>query len=241
MTGRAPSRLLRLLWLAALVLFLAIALFPPSYWFTRAGGLVLFLVVWFGLVFLCWRRLALRISLVGITLLSAGFLALPARSLPAAESLRSDYVAGLRRYDGVAYYWGGESPKGIDCSGLIRRGLIDSLFCRGTLALDPGLVRRSFWLWWQDCTASALGEAHDGVTVHLFETASINNLDHARILPGDLAVTSNGIHIMAYLGSNTWIEADPGVGRVITVPVPAKNNPWFDTPMKIVRWSVLSQ
>lgn len=54
-------------------------------------------------------------------------------------------------------------------------------------------------------------------------------------------MTRNGVHIMAYLGGNTWIEADPGAGQVITVPVPVKDNPRFDTPMKIVRWSVLSQ
>ena len=241
MNGTAPTRLLRLLWLAALVLFVAVALYPASYRFTRAGGLLLFFVVWFGLIFLCWHRRAVRYSLFGVTFFSAGFLALPARSLPAADSLRSDYVAGLRRYDGVTYYWGGESPKGIDCSGLIRRGLIDSMFLRGFRTFDPGLVRRALSLWWHDCTASALGEPHDGLTVHLLDTPSVNKLDHSKILPGDLAVTSSGVHIMAYLGNNTWIEADPGVGRVITVPVPAKDNSWFDTSMKIVRWSVLSK
>lgn len=241
MNGTAPTRLLRLLWLAALVLFVAVVLFPVSNRLTRASGLALFCFVWFGFIGLYWQRRILRLSLLGVTLLSAGFMALPARSLPSADSLRSDYVAGLRRYDGTTYFWGGESPKGIDCSGLIRRGLIDSMFCRGVRTFDPGLVRRALSLWWHDCTASTLGEAHDGITVHLFDTPSVNQLDHSKILPGDLAVTSSGVHIMAYLGSNTWIEADPGVGRVISVPVPAKDNLWFDTSMKIVRWSVLSQ
>ncbi len=129
---------------------------------------------------------------------------------------------------------------GIDCSGLIRRGLIDSLFCRGIRTFNPGLVRRSLSLWWHDCTANVLGEAHDGFTVHLLDTPTVNKLDHSKILPGDLAVTSGGSHIMAYIGNNTWIEADPGVGRVITVQVPSNDNPWFHTPMKIVRWSILS-
>ncbi len=44
---------------------------------------------------------------------------------------------------------------------------------------------------------------------------------------------------MAYLGDNRWIEADPGIGRVVIVLVPSSDNGWFRTPMKIVRWNVL--
>ncbi|MCE9610036.1 MAG: C40 family peptidase [Chthoniobacter sp.] len=240
MKGPAQTRLPLLLWLAALTLFVAVVLYPTSYRFTRAGGALLFFIVWFGLIFLCWRSRPFRFALIGVTLLSAGFLALPARSLPTTDSLRTDYVAGLRRYDGVTYYWGGESPKGIDCSGLIRRGLIDSLFIRGVRTLDPGLVRRTLSLWWHDTTANELGQKHAGLTVHLLDTPSVNQLDHSKILPGDLAVTSNGVHIMAYLGENRWIEADPGVGRVITVSVPANDNVWFRVPMNIVRWNVFT-
>jgi len=241
MNKTTPIRLLRLLWLAALVAFVAVWLFPVSDRMTRTAGLALFFVIWLGLIGLCWRRRALRFALIGLTLASAGFLAMPARNLPASDSLRIDYVAGLRRYDGVSYYWGGESPKGIDCSGLIRRGLIDSMFCRGMRTTDPGLVRRAFSLWWHDTTASALGQRHDGLTVHLLDTPSINQLDHSKVLPGDLAVTRSGVHIMAYLGDRQWIEADPGAGRVITVAVPASDNSWFSTPMNVVRWSVFSQ
>lgn len=236
----ASTRLLRLLWIAAVVLFIAIALFPISNLKTRAGGLALFFVIWFGLIGLCWQRRLLRFLLLGATLLSAVFLLLPTRKPPSAESLRSDYIAGLQRYDGVTYVWGGESPKGIDCSGLIRRGLIDSLFCRGIRTLNPGLIRHALSLWWHDCTAGTLGEAHDGLTAHVLDAPSINQLDHSKILPGDLAVTSS-VHVMAYLGNSLWIEADPGVGRVIKVQAPARDNAWFETRLKIVRWSILQQ
>ena len=114
---------------------------------------------------------------------------------------------------------------------LPARGLADAT------SLDGALVRHAIRLWWHDCTARDLGEGH-GFTTHLFDTHSINALDHSLILPGDLAVTSAGVHIMAYVGDNQWIEADPGIGRVITVTAPAKDSLWFKGRMKIVRWNI---
>ena len=232
--------MLRLLWLAALTLFIAVWLFPVSTGFTRASGLALFATVWLGLIALSWRHRVFRFSLLVLTVFCSIFLILPSRGRSDAASLRSAYVVGLRRYAGIAYYWGGESPKGIDCSGLIRRGLIDSLFLRGIRTFDSGLARYAIWLWWHDCTARDFGEGH-GFTTRLFSTPSINALDQTTILPGDLAVTSAGVHIMAFLGDNQWIEADPDIGRVVTVSVPSKDNLWFHEPMNIVRWNIFQQ
>jgi hypothetical protein len=237
--SRISPRTLWLLWIAALGLLIALALFPVSYRITRIASLALASSVWFGLIALVWQQHLLRFALLGLTLLSGAFLAVPSQGQPSAESLRSDYLVALRRYEGVRYYWGGETSRGIDCSGLIRRGLIDALLQRGIRTLDAGLVRHAIRLWWRDCTASALGEQHRGLTVPVLVTPSINALDHSTILPGDLAVTKSGIHILAYLGDQQWIEADPMVGRVITVTAPSADNSWFDGPMNIVRWSVL--
>jgi hypothetical protein len=232
------TRVQWLLWLTALGFLVASALFPVGYRITRIATLVLAFVVWLGVIALLWQRRPLRFSLLAITILAVGFLILPSRGTPPADILRADYVSGLRRYDGVTYYWGGESSRGIDCSGLVRRGLIDALLGRGVRTFDAGLVRRAISLWWHDCTAKALGEQHRGLTVRLLDTPSLNALDHSKLLPGDLAVTSNGVHIMAYIGDHRWIEADPGAGRVITVTAPS-DNPWFHGPMEIVRWSIL--
>ena len=234
------TRLRWLLWLAAVSLFVGVWLFSVSTRFTRFAGLVLFVVVWFDLVSLVWKTRVARFAMLGITATAVIFLLLPGRAQRDEAALRSGYVAGLLRYEGDRYFWGGESPRGIDCSGLIRRGLIDSLFLRGVRTLDPGLVRHALWLWWHDCTARELGEGH-GMTTPLLETPSINALDHAQISPGDIAVTANGIHIIAYLGGNRWIEADPDWQRVLIISAPSEDNPWLRQPMKIVRWNIFRQ
>jgi len=234
------TRLLWLLWLAALLLFIADWLYPVSNTPTRVIGLALLGIVWFGFIALVWRHRVFRILMLCLIALCAIFLVSPARNHTDTTQLRRDYIAGLLRYKSVTYYWGGESPKGIDCSGLIRRGLIDSLFIRGSCTIDSGLIRSAIWIWWHDCTAQDFGEGH-GLTTSLFTTASLNMLDNSKILPGDLAVTRSGVHIMAYLGDNLWIEADPHIGRVVCVSVPSQENPWFHEPMSIVRWKIFQQ
>lgn len=228
-----------LLWLAAVVFFLALALFPVSYRITRLTSVALGLAVWFGLIGLLWKQKLLRFSLLVLTLLANGLLMMPSRTNPPADVLRAKYISALKRYEGVPYYWGGETARGIDCSGLIRKGLIDALLSCGISTHDAGLVRQAISLWWHDCTASALGDEHRGLTTRVVDTPSVNVLDHARILPGDLAVTQSGVHIMAFLGNDLWIEADPDAGKVITLTAPAPGNGWFQVPMNIVRWSIL--
>jgi hypothetical protein len=233
--------LFQLLWMAALALLIAIPFLRVTTRLTRFTAVILCFVVWFGFVALIWRRRTLRYSMLSVSVLIVVFLVLPGRSRSDTAALRDGYIASLRRYNDVPYVWGGEGIRGIDCSGLVRRGMVDVLFRRGLRTCDPGLVRRALFLWWRDCTAWTLGWPHAGLTGYLFDTPNINVLDHSQVLPGDLAVHVNGTHVMAYLGSNLWIQADPRAGRVTTTAVPAEDNPQFYRPMRIVRWRVLQE
>ena len=228
-----------LFWVAGVVLWLAVWLFPVSTGLTRLAGLILFPIVWVGLIALLWRHRAWRAVLLGITGAVSLFLVWPTKAAPDRAMLRAAYLRGMARYTGTHYYWGGESPKGIDCSGLMRRGMIDGLCLEGCRHLNPAIVRQAFDLWWHDCTAKDFMQGYRGLTTPVLTTPSFNALDYSRIAPGDMAVTDSGLHILAYAGEQRWIEADPDAGRVVTVAAPAPGNDWFTGPMKIVRWRLL--
>jgi hypothetical protein len=54
-----------------------------------------------------------------------------------------------------------------------------------------------------------------------------------------LAVTADGVHVLAYLGQGQWIQADPGVHRVIIEHATTSRSSWFDARVKVRRWKVL--
>jgi len=120
----------------------------------------------------------------------------------------------------------------------VRRGLIDTNLRLGVQRFSPLALRRAASLWWHDCTAQALGDPATGWTHAVIEARSINELPPERLQPGDLALVGNGAHIMAYLGDQAWIEADPEKQRVLIVHVPA-NSQWFTMPTQVVRWREL--
>ena len=52
--------------------------------------------------------------------------------------------------------------------------------------------------------------------------------------PGDLAVTTTGSHVLAYLADQRWIEADPDVARVHIVDL--NTSPTAGQEVLLVTW-----
>jgi hypothetical protein len=117
------------------------------------------------------------------------------------------------------------------------------LWKEGVKTLNPALVRESAVMWWYDASARALAAEYRDQTKHLMDSTSVNDTDVSRLLPGDLAVTSDGVHVLSYLGGDAWIEADPGEGKVLTLrtaPESKKLDSWLNLPVTLVRWRILS-
>jgi hypothetical protein len=195
---------------------------------------------WLSALILGWRAPAVRWGQLAATAGVAVFLALPARPLDPAK-LGADYVRNLRALEGRPYHWGGESPLGIDCSGLPRRAYRQAILRQGLTTLNGGAVRQALLHWWHDASAMALGEGYRGYTLPLKRGGTIREMDYAGLRPGDLAVTDSGVHILAYLGDDLWIQADPGAHKVLTLNGRIADNDWFRTPVKLHRWKELSQ
>lgn len=109
-----------------------------------------------------------------------------------AAALRDSLVALARAQVGRRYRLGGDSPaRGFDCSGLIQYI---------SRALSIRLPR------------TAAQQARAGAAVPR---------DTTRLLPGDLVTFGRGriSHIGIYVGSNRFVHASSGAGRVIESPL----------------------
>ncbi len=209
---------------------------PSSTTSTRYATVGVLGVIIVGSIVFSWKRRALRWTLLALYAVIAVFLFMPSSPREGdAAALRSIYSKSMAGYTGVAYAWGGECATGIDCSGLVRRGLFDAFVSHGIRTFNPYWVREGISIWWNDATAEMLGKGAGGRTREITNCKTLNELDPAQLQPGDLAVTLSGIHVMAYLGNNVWIGADPGEQRVTQFTVPENKNGYFATPMRIVK------
>jgi hypothetical protein len=232
-----PSRMLHrtMLWSAPLLLGITVLLVPvTNSWMKvfQLGLLAVTVVAW-----MVWLRRWPMVFYLALALILATAIVffLPGNKRHAQPDLPARFADAMLRYQGTTYWWGGESKRGIDCSGLIRRGMMDATLQQGLRKLDGAMLRVSADLWWHDCSADALGEGYRGYTVPVSKAASLNALDHGEVRVGDLAIAGGGSHILAYLGDMRWIQADPTAQSVIAETAPSKNG-WFKGNVKIVRW-----
>ena len=228
------------IWLLLWPLLLVMHLYPIRITAVRLGLLLIVFLIWLGILLLCWNRKSVRWTWFLVSFIFIVGCLWPSQTYN-SQILRQEYIHSLRAYKGVTYVWGGESKRGIDCSGLMRCALIDAEVKQGISTLNPSLIRAGFSLWWNDCSALAMKGEFQKRTRLLFTAKSINQINETKIRPGDIAVTSNGVHVLAYIGDKTWIEADPseGVGhQVIEVKTPAQNT-WFNMPVHVMRWQEL--
>ncbi len=195
---------------------------------------------WLGFVILAWARKPVRIFALVLPVLAAIPFALPGGEMD-TDALRKDYLKRMAAFEDTKYFWGGESSRGIDCSGLPRRALRDALLAYGFKHFNGDAFRQYVEHWWYDASAKALAAGYRNYTHPLDVTGTIQEMSYDTLMPGDVAVTTNGVHILAYVGNEQWIQADPRIGKVATLSGRNDDNPWFRVPVRTYRWQVLAK
>lgn len=233
-------RLIFILTAAAFARILLLPLNPVNDGLQRLSLLGAMGVAWVGVLVLSWGYRWVRVVLLAVPVLMAVPFLLPGRSVNRA-GLREDYVRRMAGFEGTRYVWGGESSRGIDCSGLPRRALRDALLSEGIRRGNGAALRAWVEQWWFDASAKALAAGYRDYTTPLQVRGKLRMMDFSALSPGDLAVTKDGVHVLAYVGGGKWIQADPGAGKVVTLDPRTSESGWFDSPVSLHRWRVLSR
>jgi NlpC/P60 family len=241
--GRLPmpaTRLLIICTLGALAGILVTLLHPVNSMALKLAFLTCLTGSWGGLTILMWQRKHGRFLLLSLPCFLVIAFFLPGPEIDRAE-LQRDYVRRMSELEGTKYHWGGESTRGIDCSGLPRKALRDAFLAYGTRHGNGSALRACLEQWWFDASAKALSQGYREYTVPLEIRGTIRTMTYDSLIPGDLAVTTSGIHVLAYVGNGQWIQADPGIGAVATLDGRSADNSWFDSPVTTHRWQAIGK
>ena len=219
---------------------LLLSLNPVNSKLINLAFLVCAITAWIGLTALTWKFNKFRIALLVAPFLVIIPFALPGFEIDSAE-LRTDYLKTILEFEGTEYHWGGENSRGIDCSGLPRRALRNALLKYGVRHANGRAFRTYLEHWWFDASAQALAEGYRNYTTPIHIIGTINTIDYDILAPGDMAVTTTGVHVVVYAGDGKWIQADPGVGTVSLHDGQNSENTWLFMPITMHRWQILSQ
>ena len=128
---------------------------------------------------------------------------------PAASAAASRVLNTADQYVGVPYVWGGNTPKGFDCSGFTKY-----VFARQGISLPR--------------TSREQARAGDGVP-----------LDFDSIRPGDLLLFAEPgeaiSHVAIYVGSGRIIHASSAMGGVNYLDLDGSRGGWYVQNLVAVR------
>ena len=127
-------------WTAILTAVLVAVVNPVSTGIVRLFIAVAVPLLWVSAIFLLRRRKAVAIGSALSGLIVIGFAVLPGRPTDPTQ-LRRAYMDELRHYEGSPFVLGGENRRGIDCSGLVRRALINAHVWLAFATLNPKAIR----------------------------------------------------------------------------------------------------
>lgn len=215
------QKLLILILILACVEMVVLLMTPIRNQLIRIGIIESILLQYAIITYFTWRIKLLGKSLLGVFILFVVFIISTAKLYAPEEE---KFVAALKRYEHVPYVWGGETKKGIDCSGLIRMALCD-------VYLSEFKWGAAFQIFYFDVAAKDLGKKYKSILTYKRSYPSIKDIPISELKKGSIVVASD-IHTFAYIGENKWIQASPTDNKV-TIKDANEPDKYFSTAIEL--------